>query len=152
MAQIIIETIIEAPAATCFSLIRDEGVRFEAAFFRAADIKHQFDRGTVEMGQVVTFKEKLLGFDQTLTLQVVELEPARRFLDEMIDGPFREFRHLHEFNDSRRKTLMRDTLDWTLPFGILGTLADKLFVERHLRGIVTRRNERLRSLAEMRLR
>jgi hypothetical protein len=43
---------------------------------------------------------------------------------------------------------MRDTLLWTAPLGFLGKIADKLFLENHLRRLVTKRNLKLKEIAE----
>ncbi|MEP6945025.1 MAG: SRPBCC family protein [Acidobacteriota bacterium] len=148
MPQIIIEIFIDAPPATCLGLVRDERVIAEGSFPSGNDIKSAAPHRTVELGQIVTFRGKHLGFRQILTVKVVELEHGRRFVDKMIEGRFRAFRHTHEFVDVGGKTLMRDILNWTSPFGILGRVADKTFIERHLRKFVIGRNLRLRAIAE----
>ncbi len=43
---------------------------------------------------------------------------------------------------------MKDTLIWTSPLGILGKIADKLLIERHLRNLVQTRNTKLKEIAE----
>jgi hypothetical protein len=43
---------------------------------------------------------------------------------------------------------MRDTLVWTAPLGFLGKVADKLFLENHLRKLVRKRNLKLKEIAE----
>jgi hypothetical protein len=43
---------------------------------------------------------------------------------------------------------MRDTLDWISPLGILGRIADALFVTRHMRSFVTRKQAALKEMAE----
>ena len=46
------------------------------------------------------------------------------------------------------RSLMKDTLVWTSPFGILGKIVDKLLLERHLLKLVSNRNARLKEIAE----
>lgn len=47
---------------------------------------------------------------------------------------------------------MRDILEWESPLGILGVVADKLAVERHMRSFLLDRNEKLKRVAETRAR
>ena len=76
------------------------------------------------------------------------MEPPSVFADEMISGAFASLSHTHEFSPTGSGTLMRDTLRWTSPLGPLGRIADSLFLTRHLRRFLERRNEALRALAE----
>lgn len=66
----------------------------------------------------------------------------------MTQGAFHSLRHIHEFAPQDNGTLMRDTLIWVSPLGILGVLADKLFLERHLKIFLQRRNAGLKAAAE----
>jgi hypothetical protein len=43
---------------------------------------------------------------------------------------------------------MRDILEWESPFGILGIVADRLAIERHMRNFLLRRNKELKRIAE----
>jgi hypothetical protein len=59
-------------------------------------------------------------------------EPPARFVDLQLQGPYRHWRHLHEFEETRDGTRMRDVVDYELPLGPLGTVARSLFVRRAL--------------------
>jgi len=67
------------------------------------------------------------------------------YVDEMLSGPFKKWRHLHKFyavtNDNNQKqTQVIDEIDFELPYGIIGKLFDgyayrrleKLFCNRKL--------------------
>lgn len=43
---------------------------------------------------------------------------------------------------------MRDTLTWRSPLGILGIVADKLFVEGHMRKFMVKKQSELKEYAE----
>ena len=83
-----------------------------------------------------------------MRVEVVEFERPKLFVDKMIEGTFAEFKHIHEFMPHDDGTLMKDTIVWTSPFGVLGRIVDSLFVERHLTSLVSERNRRLKQLAE----
>ncbi|MBK7392036.1 MAG: SRPBCC family protein [Chloracidobacterium sp.] len=139
MPTIVLETLIHARAEECFDLVRDKRIQTE----RPPAIFGEFG-----IGQTVTFKSKNFGLDQSLTVKVTEFERPTIFADEMTEGSFRSFRHIHEFLFVENGTLMRDTLVWETPFGIIGRIVDKLFLERHLTDLVSTRNAKLKQIAE----
>jgi ligand-binding SRPBCC domain-containing protein len=69
-----------------------------------------------------------------------------RFVDVQLDGPYRLWRHLHEFSDLDGGTLVRDRVEYELPFGPLGALAHALLVRRRLEAIF---DHRARVIAEL---
>jgi ligand-binding SRPBCC domain-containing protein len=70
------------------------------------------------------------------------------FVDEMIKGKFKSFRHEHSFIEKNDKTVMTDILYYETPFGIFGKLFDKLLLKKHLTNFLISRNEVLKKLAE----
>ena len=48
---------------------------------------------------------------------------AHEYIDEMLSGPFKKWRHLHRFrNIDGKQTEIIDEVDFELPYGILGKL------------------------------
>lgn len=66
------------------------------------------------------------------------LPPGRRawFVDEQVRGPFARWRHAHRFEEimdaGRTKVWAIDELDYAVPLGPLGVVANKLVVRRML--------------------
>jgi ligand-binding SRPBCC domain-containing protein len=139
MPEFVLETYINAPTETCFGLLRDPRIQAEPA----PVITGEFD-----VGQTVTFISSKFGVRQNLTVRVIEFDRPRLVVDEMTEGTFKSFKHIHEFLSHDGGTLMRDTLIWVSPFGILGRIVDELLLRRHLRTLVSTRNLRLKQLAE----
>lgn len=148
MPTLFLETQIQAPAEVCFDLMRDVRIHTETTAQTNEKAVAGVTDGMIGLGQTVTFEGTHFGMRQRLTVEVTEFERPRLFVDEMIEGRFSSFKHVHEFVRVRSGTLMRDTLIWKSPFGILGKIVDKLVLERHLRGLVTSRNKRLKEIAE----
>ncbi len=148
MPDIILETWINADPATCFDLMRDIRLHTETTATTNEKAFAGVIGGKIGLGQTVTFEGKHLGFRQRLTVKVIEFERPHLFVDEMTEGNFKSFKHIHEFFLHDDGTLMRDTLIWTSPFGILGHMVDTLLLERHFRRLVSGRNARLKELAE----
>jgi ligand-binding SRPBCC domain-containing protein len=148
MPTVILETLIMAPAEICFDLMRDIRLHTETTAHTNERAVAGGDRRMIGLGQTVAFESTHFGLRQRLTVKVVEFDRPRLFTDEMIEAPFKSFRHTHQFFDTSDGTLMRDTLIWESPFGILGRLADKLLIENHLKNLVSARNARLKEIAE----
>ncbi len=148
MSQIIIETYINAPAEICFDLMRDIRIHAETTSQTNEKAVNGVTDGMIGLGQTVTFEGTHFGMRQRLTVRVVEFERPWLFVDEMTEGRFKAFKHIHEFFPSGEGTLMKDTLIWTSPFGILGKIVDKIILEGHLRTLVTTRNIRLKQIVE----
>jgi ligand-binding SRPBCC domain-containing protein len=105
--------------------------------------------GLIGANESVTWRAKHFGVYQTLTSKITEFETPSLFVDEMVEGAFKRFRHEHHFQSIEGgHTLMRDVFDYTSPFGLLGKLADYLFLERYMRKLLEKRNEIIREFAE----
>ncbi len=150
MPTIVLETLIHARAEDCFDLMRDIRIHTETTAQTNEIVVAGVTDGTIGLGQTVTFEGTHFGMRQRLTVKVTEFERPTLFVDEMTEGIFKSFKHTHEFLFVENGTLMRDTLVWESPFGVLGKIADRLFLERHLTNLVSTRNAMLKQIAESR--
>jgi ligand-binding SRPBCC domain-containing protein len=66
----------------------------------------------------------------------------------MIRGIFRELKHHHAFIPQPAGTLMVDTFTFQAPLGVLGRVAEALFLTRYMRGLLLTRNRFLKQAAE----
>lgn len=73
-----------------------------------------------------------LPFRAQWVARVTEFEWKRYFADIQVTGPFKRWHHRHEFEAEMRDgingTVVRDRIEYEIGFGVLGTLAQKLFV------------------------
>ena len=104
--------------------------------------------GLLGLGDEVTFEAVHLGRRWWLGARITRFEPPHVFVDEQVRGPFRMLVHVHEFQAANGATLMVDTFRWASPFGLLGRIADTLFVKRHLRELLAERGQFIKWLAE----
>jgi ligand-binding SRPBCC domain-containing protein len=128
---------MDARAEICFDLMRDPRVH------RGSKLEIKLGR-ELSVGQRVTFESKVMGIAQRLTVEVVECDRPNMFIDEMVQGPLRSFRHIHEFKETDGTTRLADTLTWKSPWG---QFADNL-IERRLRSIVSDRNQQIKKLIQ----
>jgi len=148
MTTITIETYIQVPIDVCFDLARDIELHCRTAESTEERAVAGVTTGLIGLGDEVTFEAVHFGIRQRLTARITEFDPPHCFADEMQRGAFKALRHLHEFHAVGEGTLMTDTLIWTAPFGILGKLADTLFLKAHMRNFLMERNANLKQIAE----
>jgi ligand-binding SRPBCC domain-containing protein len=81
---------------------------------------------------------------------IIEFEWNHHFVDIQKKGPFKRFKHRHEFSVEMRSgtsgTIVRDVIEYDAGFGVLGDLAHKFFIERQLRRTFRYRQKKLEKL------
>ena len=104
--------------------------------------------GLIGLDECVTWRAKHFGIYQRLTSKITEFDRPNYFADEMVNGAFSEFKHEHHFADLNGGTLMTDYFYYKSPFGILGNLADKVFLEKYMTDLLSERNRIVKEFAE----
>jgi ligand-binding SRPBCC domain-containing protein len=104
--------------------------------------------GLLGMNESVTWRAKHFGIYQNLTAKITEFERPNFFVDEMVKGAFKEFKHEHHFEELNSGTLMTDFFDYKSPFGILGKLVDRLFLKKYMTKLLAERNLIIKEFAE----
>src|SRR3954463_8140864 len=76
---------------------------------------------------------------------IKEWDPPHRFVDVQVRGPYRLWHHTHSLVavDGGAATLMRDTVRYSVGFGVLGEAARRALVVRDLEAIFAFRAERV---------
>lgn len=152
MTTITIETKISAPRAHCFDVALDVEAHEESAAFSGERlVEPGRTSGTLEEGDLIAFEGRHFGVKQRFVARVVSIDRPHLFVDEMVSGIFRRLQHVHQFEEEGEgTTLMRDILTWVSPLGVLGRLADRLFLQRHMREFVATKQRNLARIAERR--
>ena len=101
---------------------------------------------TMRTGTLIEYTLRLMGLPIQWTTRIEDYAPPYRFVDSQLSGPYKKWMHLHEFAASGEGTLMRDVVDYDIPYGLIGTLAQKLFVARMLERIFDYRREAIMAL------
>lgn len=99
-------------------------------------------------GAVIDYRLRLFGAPLRWRTRIEEFDPPRRFLDVQLRGPYKLWRHSHEFKAENGGTRMTDRVEYQLPLGPLGSIAHALFVRRTLNRIFDFREQRVRALLE----
>ena len=104
--------------------------------------------GLIENGESLTWRDKHFGIYQRLTSKITAFEQPDYFVDEMEKGIFKRFKHEHIFEEIQGQTLMIDVFDYESPLGILGKIADKMFLKNYMKQLLEKRNEAIKEFAE----
>ena len=99
--------------------------------------------GLISKGEEVTWRAWHFGVPLRMTSRITEMQPYSRFVDEQVRGPFRRFRHVHEFREDAAGTVMVDRVEFEAPFGVVGRTAEKLVLARYLKNLIQSRNSHL---------
>lgn len=95
--------------------------------------------GLIGAGQEVTWVARHFGVPLRMTSRVTALDFPNTFTDQQVKGPFRSFRHVHEFESTPTGSIMTDRVEFTAPFGLLGRLVERLLLRRYLERLIAKR-------------
>lgn len=148
MPIIKLETLIQAPIQRCFDLSRS--IDLHQISMEHTNEKAVLGRtsGLIQLGERVTWQAKHFGITQQLTVEITAFDAPFFFADEMLKGAFKSFRHEHHFSALASGTLMVDLFDFETPLGVLGLLANRLFLTKYMTQLLQKRNRIIQEIAE----
>ncbi|KAA0944373.1 SRPBCC family protein [Sporosarcina sp. ANT_H38] len=139
---------VQASVERCFDLARDVDVHTRTTEGTKEKAVGGITTGLLLAGDVVTWEAVHFGIRQRLTAKVTVMDRPYKFEDIMVKGAFHSFHHIHEFIEMDNGTLMIDRFQYTSPYGLIGVIADKLFLESYMRNFIMSRARALRHIAE----
>jgi ligand-binding SRPBCC domain-containing protein len=99
-------------------------------------------------GTLIDYRLKLFGVPFRWRTRIEDFTPPVRFVDVQLQGPYKVWRHRHEFAAEGNGTRMTDQVEYQLPLGPLGSVAHALFVRRTLHKIFDYRNWKIAELLQ----
>ncbi|MEJ7861829.1 MAG: SRPBCC family protein [Pyrinomonadaceae bacterium] len=148
MPIIKIEIIVDAPRERVFDLARSIDLHTETMSEHKEKAVAGKINGLVNIGETVTWEAVHFGVKQKLTSKITMFNRPVHFRDSMVKGAFARFDHDHFFEEAKSGTLMKDIFDYDPPLGILGNIADALFLEKYMTKILEDRNELIKKISE----
>jgi ligand-binding SRPBCC domain-containing protein len=103
----------------------------------------------VEMyeGMIIQYNiAPLLGIKMNWVTEITHIREKQYFIDEQRFGPYGFWHHQHWFEEKDGGTLMKDILHYKVPYGIIGTIANALFVEKMVHQIFDFREETIEKI------
>jgi ligand-binding SRPBCC domain-containing protein len=148
MPVIEIETQIRAPRERCFDLARSIEFHVVTAGKTRETAVSGRTTGLIGAGESVSWRARHFGVWQRLTVKVTAFDRPRHFQDMMTKGAFASMTHDHEFEENDEATVMLDRFEFRSPWGPLGALADRFFLQRYLHRFLMVRASLLKAAAE----
>lgn len=94
------------------------------------------------VGTLIEYRLRLHRVPVRWRTRIEAWEPPRRFVDAQLEGPYSLWEHTHTFEeDGPGATIIEDRVRYSIPFGPLGELANRLLVRRDLRRIFDYRRD-----------
>ncbi|RZK48221.1 MAG: hypothetical protein EOO99_10955 [Pedobacter sp.] len=105
------------------------------------------NQGEIYEGMLIDYTvSPLFGIPLRWTTKITQVNPLVSFTDFQLKGPYKYWHHFHEFIPNEQGVLMRDTVEYELPFGILGDIAHRVLVKQKLAQIFNYRHQILEGL------
>jgi ligand-binding SRPBCC domain-containing protein len=93
-------------------------------------------RNEMYPGQIIKYRVKILpGIRVRWVTEITHVDKPNYFVDEQRFGPYALWHHQHHFREAAGGVEMTDEVNYAIPFGILGRLANRLFVTGQLNSI-----------------
>ena len=87
-------------------------------------------------GMIITYKvSPILNIKMNWVTEITQVKENKFFIDEQRLGPYKMWHHQHIFIDNDDHVLMKDIVTYIPPFGLLGDIANQLFIKRQLNEI-----------------
>ena len=98
-------------------------------------------------GMIISYKiTPLLNFPLTWVTEITQVKEKEFFIDEQRVGPYKMCHHEHIFKTKEDGVLMTDIITYIPPFGLLGKLANSLFVKKRINEIFDYRSQIIEQL------
>ncbi|MBT2483633.1 MULTISPECIES: SRPBCC family protein [unclassified Microbacterium] len=140
MAQFILETIVAAPPEDVFAASLDPELHLRTMARYGETMVEAPAGGAFAEGSTVTWQARHFGIRFHLRSVVFDIDPPRAFSDRQIAGPFGAFLHEHAFTEHPVGTVMRDTVTFRSPLGLIGRIVDALVMRAYLGRLIAEHN------------
>ena len=90
----------------------------------------------VYAGMIITYKiTPLPGIKMNWMTEITQVKEKEYFVDEQRFGPYALWHHQHHFKEVDGGVLMTDILNYAIPYGFIGRMANGLFVAKKVRSV-----------------
>jgi len=97
-------------------------------------------------GATIAYSLRVRGIPLRWLTEIESWNPPHEFVDVQAKGPYKLWRHTHRFSERNGGTLIADTVEYALPFRLLGHLVHRLQVARDLGRIFDYRAQQVQTL------
>jgi len=98
--------------------------------------------GKMYQGQIIEYYVRpLLNIKLHWVTEITHVKEKEFFVDEQRFGPYSFWHHKHLFKQTDKGIEMSDIIHYKLPAGIVGKIANELFIKKQLNEVFRYRNE-----------
>jgi ligand-binding SRPBCC domain-containing protein len=98
-------------------------------------------------GMIINYTVKpLFGIKVSWQTEICKVADQNYFTDRQTKGPYKVWEHTHNFIEKHNGVLMTDVVNYELPFGFIGNLANSILVKRKIESIFDFRKKILEKL------
>lgn len=148
METIHLTTWMDAPVERCFQLFRSIELHVASASSTQEEAIGGVTSGLIAEGETVTLQGRHLLLRRKHVTRIDAMRPCVYFREVMVAGSFRHFEHEHHFATKNDGTRIREEIHFSMKWGVLGRLAARVYVRRHLIRMLRERNAFLKRVAE----
>ncbi len=100
----------------------------------------------IKKGCLIDYRIKILGIPVKWKTEITCWEPPHRFIDEQLKGPYKIWKHEHQFIEHNNQTKMIDRVNYQVPGWFLSQIIHKFFVRNAVKNIFEFRSNVIRHL------
>ena len=144
MAHLQISELIEAPRAEVFEYLTAPS---QQSFLLqpAINVEVLTPDGDLKRGDEIHFNMTRFGLSQSIRFRIEDLLPGSRMTYRQSEGVFAAWTHTMKFEEhNETSTLVTDLVDYQMPMGILGYLADDLLIKSDMARILKQRLQKVK--------
>jgi len=105
------------------------------------------DAGEMYPGMFITYTvSPLFHLSLNWATEITQIKQHKYFIDNQVKGPYKIWHHEHHFKAIDGGTEMRDVLFYDMPYGFLGRLVHKLFIQKRVEEIFEFRERKIKEL------
>lgn len=98
--------------------------------------------GKMHQGQIIEYYVRpILNLKLHWVTEITHVKEKAFFVDEQRFGPYTFWHHKHSFKQTNEGVLMTDTIHYKLPLGLIGKLANSIFVRQQLNQVFQYRHD-----------
>ncbi len=145
MAHLQISQLIEAPKLEVFRYLTTPS-HIPALLEPAIHVEVLSPDSELKRGDELHFNMTRFGLSQSIRFRIEDLLPGSRLTYRQSEGIFAAWTHTMKFEEhNERVTLVTDLVDYQVPMGILGFLADDLLIKGDMGRVLKQRLDRAKN-------
>jgi len=98
-------------------------------------------------GMIITYLVRpILNIPATWVTEITQVHVPNFFVDEQKFGPYKLWHHQHVFREAKNGIEMEDIVNYAVPLGFIGRLANNLIISKKIKSIFEYRTEILNKM------